>query len=307
MLLLLPRPGFINGQRFLSDLRRLFLLVDLTAPILMGSIHYQTQHQFILQDLMHQRSTPLSTPYPPTTSESSPDSSSERSLDSSSSSAGPSHLGIGDGVGAPTEDGIDIGVDIATSDIRDVGIKRLLSIVEVTTAGYGFYCWEDEEEFKVEASAASTREIDVDRLVTSGTSEPTREDYPDMEILIGRILGIEIAQRRLEAGIVMILEGDLGGWSRLLRGVWDSALSLDMTITRFGMTPEAIEELIAQRVAEALANYEATCAANALEAESQSQNGSDGNNGNGENGNSVNGNGGKGNGGNGNGGNANPK
>nr|GEX96648.1 reverse transcriptase domain-containing protein [Tanacetum cinerariifolium] len=61
-----------------------------------------------------------------------------------------------------------------------------------------------------------------------------------------------------------------------------------MTIVRSEMTPEAIEELIAQRVAEALANYEATRAANALEAESQSQNGSDGNNGNSGNGNGRN-------------------
>ncbi|GKB18405.1 hypothetical protein Tco_0852328 [Tanacetum coccineum] len=53
--------------------------------------------------------------------------------------------------------------------------------------------------------------------------------------------------------------------SCLLRGVWDSALSLDTNITRYGMTPEAIEELIAQRVAKALANYEATRAANAFE------------------------------------------
>nr|GEV05540.1 reverse transcriptase domain-containing protein [Tanacetum cinerariifolium] len=45
-----------------------------------------------------------------------------------------------------------------------------------------------------------------------------------------------------------------------------------------------IEEPIAQRVAEALANYEATRAANALEIESQSQNGNDGDNGNGVNG-----------------------
>nr|GEW67754.1 hypothetical protein [Tanacetum cinerariifolium] len=44
-------------------------------------------------------------------------------------------------------------------------------------------------------------------------------------------------------------------------------------------------ELIAQRVANALANYEATHAANALEAESQSQNSNDGDNGNGRNGN----------------------
>ncbi|GKG08339.1 hypothetical protein Tco_0334171 [Tanacetum coccineum] len=60
-----------------------------------------------------------------------------------------------------------------------------------------------------------------------------------------------------------------------------------MTITCSGMTPEAIKELIAQQVAEALANYGATRAANALEAESQSQNGNDGNNGNGGNGNGV--------------------
>nr|GFC94192.1 hypothetical protein [Tanacetum cinerariifolium] len=47
------------------------------------------------------------------------------------------------------------------------------------------------------------------------------------------------------------------------------------------MTPKAIEKLIAQRVAEALANYKATRATNAFEAKSQSQNGNDGDNGNG--------------------------
>ncbi|GKC52478.1 reverse transcriptase domain-containing protein [Tanacetum coccineum] len=54
-----------------------------------------------------------------------------------------------------------------------------------------------------------------------------------------------------------------------------------MTITRSGMTPEAIEELINRRVEEALAAHEVTRAANALEAENQSQNGSDSDNGNG--------------------------
>ncbi|GKF52815.1 hypothetical protein Tco_0159725, partial [Tanacetum coccineum] len=49
----------------------------------------------------------------------------------------------------------------------------------------------------------------------------------------------------------------------------------NMTITRYGMTSEAIEELVNRRVEEALAAYEATHAANALEAESQSQNSSD--------------------------------
>nr|GEZ60165.1 hypothetical protein [Tanacetum cinerariifolium] len=49
-----------------------------------------------------------------------------------------------------------------------------------------------------------------------------------------------------------------------------------MTITRSGMTSKVIKELIVQRVAEALAKYEATRAANDLEAESQSQNSNDG-------------------------------
>nr|GFA11795.1 putative reverse transcriptase domain-containing protein [Tanacetum cinerariifolium] len=66
-----------------------------------------------------------------------------------------------------------------------------------------------------------------------------------------------------------------------------------MTIARSGMTPEAIEELVNRRVEEALAAYEATRAANALEAENQSQKGNDGDNrnsgdGNGGNGNSRN-------------------
>ncbi|GKF47905.1 hypothetical protein Tco_0141156, partial [Tanacetum coccineum] len=63
-----------------------------------------------------------------------------------------------------------------------------------------------------------------------------------------------------------------------------------MNITRSGMTPEAIEELVNRCVEEALAAYEEAGAANALEAENQSQNGSDGGNGNGGNRNGGNGN-----------------
>ncbi|GJY97990.1 putative reverse transcriptase domain-containing protein [Tanacetum coccineum] len=81
----------------------------------------------------------------------------------------------------------------------------------------------------------------------------------------------------------------VGGWLTVFVITWHfprrNFIKFDMTITHFGMTPEAIEELIAQRVAEALANYEATGATKALEAESQSQNGNDGDNGNGGNGN----------------------
>ncbi|GJW00122.1 reverse transcriptase domain-containing protein [Tanacetum coccineum] len=73
-----------------------------------------------------------------------------------------------------------------------------------------------------------------------------------------------------------------------------------MTITRSVMTPEAIKELINRRMEEALAAHEATHAANAPEAENQSQNGSDSDNGNSSNGDGENGNGENGNGGNGN-------
>ncbi|GKG38345.1 hypothetical protein Tco_0460057, partial [Tanacetum coccineum] len=89
-----------------------------------------------------------------------------------------------------------------------------------------------------------------------------------------------------------------------------------MTITRSGMTPEAIEELVNRRVEEALAAYEVTRAANALKAESQSQNSSNDDNRNGGNRNGRDrnggnrhggdGNSGNGNGENGNGGNENP-
>ncbi|GKE07718.1 hypothetical protein Tco_1411269 [Tanacetum coccineum] len=61
------------------------------------------------------------------------------------------------------------------------------------------------------------------------------------------------------------------------------------------MIPKAIEELVNRRVEEALAACEKARAANDLEAENQSQNGSDGDNGNGGNGNGGNGNGGNGN------------
>ncbi|GKA18468.1 hypothetical protein Tco_0698383 [Tanacetum coccineum] len=115
------------------------------------------------------RAAPLSTPYPPTTLESSLGSSSKRSLDSSSHSSGPSRkrcrsptasaiadLGISDGVRAPTKDGLGMGVEIVASDVR-----------------------EDEEEFEAEASEASTIEIAIDPLANEDISESTRGDVPD--------------------------------------------------------------------------------------------------------------------------------
>ncbi|GJX27092.1 hypothetical protein Tco_0233388 [Tanacetum coccineum] len=106
----------------------------------------------------------------------------------------------------------------------------------------------------------------------------------DLESNVGvdvetRAFGGELESRSLIAGRERV---------GLLEQVASLERSNNMTITRSGMTPEVIEELINRRVEEALAIYEAILAANALEAKSQSQNGSDGNNRNGGNGNGGN-------------------
>ncbi|GKE80688.1 hypothetical protein Tco_1550688 [Tanacetum coccineum] len=106
-----------------------------------------------------------------------------------------------------------------------------------------------------------------------------------------------LEQRRLEAR--SLIAG--GERASLLEQVASLERSNNMNITRSGMTPKAIKELVNRRVEKMLAAYEATRATNALEAESQSQNGSDSDNRNGEDGNGGNGNGGNGNDENGNG------
>ncbi|GKB59147.1 hypothetical protein Tco_0915333, partial [Tanacetum coccineum] len=154
---------------------------------------------------------------------------------------------------------------------------------------------ENKVENEVESSDRGTIEVGVDVVV--------RIDIPDgMLMPDARIEDIEMGQRELEAR--NLIAG--GERASLLEQVASLERSNNMTITRSGMTPEVIKEHVNRRVEEALAAYEATRAANALEAESQSQNGSDGDNGNGGNGNGGDGNGGDGNGGNGNGGNGNP-
>ncbi|GJT24785.1 hypothetical protein Tco_0894722 [Tanacetum coccineum] len=309
----------------------------------------------------------MSTPYPPTTSESSLGSSSERSLDSSSLSSRPSRkrcrsptasvplpthvsrsiaptpadllpprkrfrdsyssedsreehmevdtadaeadvdVGISEGVVAHPEDSIDIGFEIAASDVR-----------------------EDDEEFEVEASTADTREITVDPLAIGDSSESSRGGIPDLEdtiydivhymselvasgeraSLVERIRSLRLEYLKVRA--MLSIERD-----RIDSLRWHMALSQEefrqvrkdrddtqrilrrlestMTITRSGMTPEAIEKLINRHVEEALAAHEVTRAANALEAENQIQNGSNDDNGNGGNGNGKNRNDGNGN------------
>ncbi|GJT05235.1 hypothetical protein Tco_0839697, partial [Tanacetum coccineum] len=142
--------------------------------------------------------------------------------------------------------------------------------------------------------------IDLDDVV--------RDFYHHMsEVRIDRIVGIETVQRRLEVDQLIARGQRVSMIERIdnlrlenlkVRAMLDierdrvNSLRLHMsllqeetmTITRSGMTPEAIKELVNRRVEEALAAHEATRAANALETENQSQNGSKGDNGNGGNG-----------------------
>ncbi|GKC23636.1 hypothetical protein Tco_1025786 [Tanacetum coccineum] len=136
---------------------------------------------------------------------------------------------------------------------------------------------ENEVEDEVESIDRGTIEVGVDVVVGI--------DIPD-EIPLQRIEDIKMGQRELEAR--SLIAG--GERDSLLEHVASLERSNNMNITHSGMTPEVIKELVDRRLEEALAAYEATCAANALEAESQSQNGSNGDNGNGGNGNDRDGN-----------------
>ncbi|GJY73644.1 hypothetical protein Tco_0478075 [Tanacetum coccineum] len=165
-------------------------------------------------------------------------------------------------------------------------------------------------DFEADATANEVAvDRDVEAVVDAGIGmevdvgvdvedEVDSSDTGTMEVGVDVVVGIDIPDGMLMPDAVEHLEQVEEG----LQDIYEH----NMTNTRSGMTPEAIKELINQRVEEALAAYEATRAANALKAESQSQNGSDGDNGNGRDRNGRDGNSGDGNGENGNGGNGNP-
>ncbi|GKB05552.1 hypothetical protein Tco_0833747 [Tanacetum coccineum] len=193
--------------------------------------------------------------------------------------------------------------DTSAGDTVEVGIDSMSALIVA----------EEIVEPAGEDSSDSSFE-DIPRDVIRGwhCSSDTRDDTRD------GIVGIETAQRRLEADqfiargqrVSMIeridnlrlenlkvramldIERDRVNSLRLhmsfLQEEFRQGSSRTMTITRSGMTPEAIEELVNRRVEEALAAHEATRAANALETENRSQNGSDGDNENGGNGNGRN-------------------
>ncbi|GJZ95544.1 hypothetical protein Tco_0667878, partial [Tanacetum coccineum] len=165
---------------------------------------------------------------------------------------------------------------------------------------------EDEVKDKVESSERGTIKVGVDVVV--GIDIPDAMLMPNVVERLGQkelesrslIAGRERASLLEQVASLERSNGRLRGTMIMERARANRRLETfaNMTITRSGMTPKAIEELVNRQVEEALAAYEATHAANALEAENQSQNGSDGDNGNGGDGNGKDGNGGDGDGGN---------
>ncbi|GJY49304.1 hypothetical protein Tco_0439260 [Tanacetum coccineum] len=166
---------------------------------------------------MRLRSAPLSTLYPPTTSESSLVSSSQRSLDSSLPFAGPSHKRCkSPGTLVPSSTLVSRSIASALADLpprkrfrdsysskasreehmeigtanaetaADLGISDgvgaltedgIVMGVEVATSDIRV----DEEEFEAESSAGGTREIGVDPLANGGIYESIGGDIPNLE------------------------------------------------------------------------------------------------------------------------------
>ncbi|GKE02874.1 hypothetical protein Tco_1390857, partial [Tanacetum coccineum] len=164
------------------------------------------------------RFAPLSTPYPPTTLESSLGSSSERLLDSSSPSSRPSRKRYRSPTAtvpspthvsrsiAPTPADLlpprkrfrdsyspeDIGeehMEVDTADAEadaDVGISDGVLVHPKDSKDMGVEIAtsdvrEDDKEFEIKASAADTREIVVDLLAIGDSSESSRGGIPDLE------------------------------------------------------------------------------------------------------------------------------
>nr|GFA68025.1 hypothetical protein [Tanacetum cinerariifolium] len=261
------------------------------------------------------RSAPLSTPYPPTTLESSLGSSFERSLDSSSLFSRPSRKrcrSLTASVPSPTHDSRLIAptpADLLPPRKRfkdsyspEDSREEQMEVDTGDAEAVADVVREDDEEFEAEASKADTREITVDPLAIGGSSKSSRGGIPDLKDTIYDIVHYMSEDWEFKTGVpkgsshVKYRERH-----RVYSLCWHMALSheesrqvrgeRDDTRRRF----RRLESFVERRLGFPLAAYEATHAANALEAKNQSQNGSDGDNGNGGNRNGKNGNGGNGN------------
>ncbi|GJU16903.1 retrotransposon protein, putative, ty3-gypsy subclass [Tanacetum coccineum] len=238
-------------------------------------------------------------------------------------------VGISEGVVAHPEDGVGMGFEIVASDFRE-GDEEFEA--EASAA--------DAREIAVDPLAIGDSSKSSRRGIPDLEDTIYDIVHYMSEVRIDRITNIETTQRQLETSQMVAKGEQASLVKRIgslrleylkVRAMlsierdridsihWHIALSQEefyqvcrdrddtrrrlrrtMTITNSGMTPEAIEELINRCMEEALDAHEVTRAANALEAENQSQNSSDSDNGNGGNGDCENGNAENGNGGNGN-------
>ncbi|GJT81746.1 putative reverse transcriptase domain-containing protein [Tanacetum coccineum] len=157
---------------------------------------------------------PLSTVYPPTTSESSSGDSSERPMHSSPHSAGPSRKRCRSPV-----DSVSLSMPVTGSlaPTRADHLPPRIGDGDVVGDHVGIDhrdARDDTEEYEADASTRDTAEAGIDPmtapLVEEEIVEPAGEDSPDLPVTrdgIDRIVGIETAQGRLEAD-QLIASGD---------------------------------------------------------------------------------------------------
>ncbi|GKC32664.1 hypothetical protein Tco_1039958, partial [Tanacetum coccineum] len=163
----------------------------------------------------------------------------------------------------------------------------------------------DRGTIEVEVDVVSRIDIPDSMLMPDVVEylEKVKEVVQDIYGFLDHVVDLERSNARLRGTLMMaivrvdrfwlrmsFMAGELRQIHRFRNYDWMSYISyrispyamscdLIMTNTRFGMTPEAIEELINQLVVEALAAYEANHAAGlVVESESQNRNG-DGNGG----------------------------
>ncbi|GKA33030.1 putative reverse transcriptase domain-containing protein [Tanacetum coccineum] len=186
-------------------------------------IHYQTHHQFILQDAMHHVSFIQDHRLELHHLESSLDSSFERSLDSSLPFAGPSRKRCR----SPTTF-----VPLSTLVSRLIA-PTLVDLLPPCKRFRDSYSLEDSREEHMEIGTADVEAVanlgigdevgaptedGIDPLVTGGISESTRGDVTNLEgtlydivhymseVPLDRIIEFETTQRQLEAGQLMASE-----------------------------------------------------------------------------------------------------
>nr|GEV29025.1 reverse transcriptase domain-containing protein [Tanacetum cinerariifolium] len=192
---------------------------------------------------------------------------------------------INTGIGMEVDVGIDVEDEVESSD------RGTIKVGVDMVAGIGILdamLIPDAVENLEQDIETEQRELEARSLITGGERASLLEQVASLERSNARLQGTMMMERE-RADRVRFSSMMLCMDFRLI------VEPVNMIITRSGMTPEAIKELLNRRVKEELAAYEATRAVNALEAENQSQNNSDGDNGNGKNRNGENGNGGNGN------------